>query len=116
MSKQLFLSNKLPFQLVCSTCTLGRAAQNFWGLMPQTPNWKLAQNVMVYQVSSPSEVILPRPHGPEANKGTSSGSPLKIATGGRLQGSADVLKQPQMDLKLGIPSRFGPISSLEFEE
>ena len=38
-----------------------RAAQNFWGLNPQTPNWKWAQNMKVYQVSSPSEVILPRP-------------------------------------------------------
>ena len=51
-----------------------RAAQNFWGLMPQTPNWNLAQNVKVYQVSSRSEV-----------------------SGGRLQGSADVVKQPPMD-------------------
>ena len=38
-----------------------RAAQNFWGLIPQTPNWKLAQNMKVYQVSSLSEVVLPRP-------------------------------------------------------
>ena len=102
----LFRHNTLP----------DSAAQHFWGLIPQTPNWKLAQNVKVYQVSSPSEVVLPRPQSPEANKGTSSGSPLKMASGGRLQGSADVVKRPRMDLKLGIPSCFGPISSLEVEE
>ena len=34
-----------------------RAVQNFWDLIPQTPNWKLAQNVKVYQASSQSEVF-----------------------------------------------------------
>ena len=29
---------------------------------------------------------------------------------------ADVVKRLRMDLKLGITSRFGPISDLEFEE
>ena len=38
-----------------------RAAQIFRGLMLQTPNLKLVQTVKVYQVSSPSEVILPCP-------------------------------------------------------
>ena len=42
-----------------------RAAQNFWGPMLQTPNWKLAQNMKVCQVSSQSEVVLPRPQCPE---------------------------------------------------
>ena len=34
-----------------------RAAQNFWGLIPQTPNWRLAQNVKVYEVSGPSKDV-----------------------------------------------------------
>ena len=42
-----------------------RAAQNFWSLMLQTPNWKLVQTVKLCQVSSPSEVFLPRPQRPE---------------------------------------------------
>ena len=33
--------------------------------MLQTPNWKLAQNMKVCQVSSQSEVVLPRPQCPE---------------------------------------------------
>ena len=33
----------------------------------------------------------------------------------RLQGTADMVNQPRIDLKLGIRSCFGPISSLEFE-
>ena len=44
-----------------------------------------------------------------------SGLPIKMASGGHFWGSTDVVKRPRMDLKLGIPSRFGPISSLEFE-
>ena len=50
-------------QLVHSPAS--RAAQNFWDLIPQTQTWKLAQNVKVYQVSSPSEVVLPRLQSPE---------------------------------------------------
>ena len=42
-----------------------RAAQNFWGPMLQTPNWKLAQNMNVCQVSSQSEIVLPRPQCPK---------------------------------------------------
>ena len=38
-----------------------RAAEIFRGLMLQTPNLKLVQTVKVYQVSSPSEVVLPCP-------------------------------------------------------
>ena len=34
---------------------------------------------------------------------------------GHLRSSGDVVKRPRRDLKLGIPSGFGPISSLEFE-
>ena len=98
-------------------CTLySRAAQNFWGLIPQTPNWKLAQNVKVYQVSSPSEVVLPRPQSPEDDHQRPSLEVSQMTFLYWLRGSADVVKRPPMDLKLGIPSRFGPISSLEFEE
>ena len=88
-----------------------RAAQNFWDLMPQTPNWNLAQDVKVYQVSSPSEVVLPHPQSPEDVGPTS-----KDGVSGHLWGSADMVKRPLMDLKPGVPSRFGPISSFEFEE
>ena len=42
-----------------------RAAQNFWEIIPQTPNWKLAQNVKVYQVSSQSKDVLTRPQSHE---------------------------------------------------
>ena len=42
-----------------------RDVQNFWGLMLQTPNWKLAQNMKVCQVSDQSEVVLPSPQCPE---------------------------------------------------
>ena len=62
----------------------------------------------VYQVSIPSEVVLPRPQSPEDDH-----LPLTMASGGRLRGSAGVVKRPRMELKLGIPSRFGPISNLE---
>ena len=44
-----------------------------------------------------------------------SGLPIKMAFGGLFRGPMAVVKRPRMDLKLGIPSRFGPISSLEFE-
>ena len=78
--------------------------------MLQTPNWKLDQNMKVCLVSSQSEVFY---HVRSAPK--TSGLPIKMASGGRFQGSTDVVKRPGMDLKLGIPSRFGPISSLELE-
>ena len=42
-----------------------RAAQYFWGLNPQTPNWKLAQTVKVYLVSSSSEIVIPHPQSPK---------------------------------------------------
>ena len=44
-----------------------------------------------------------------------SGLPIKMASGGRFRGSTDMVKRPQMDLKLGIPSWFGPIPSLELK-
>ena len=75
--------------------------------MPQTPNWKLAQNMKVYQVSSPSEVVLPRPQTPKDEpEAIFRGRPDILA----------VVKRLRIDLKLGLPSRFGPISSLEFEK
>ena len=38
-----------------------------------------------------------------------------MASGGCFRGFTDVVERPRMDLKLGIPSQFGPILSLEFE-
>ena len=52
----------------------------------------------VYQVSIRSEVILPRRQSPDGNH-----LPLKMASGGRLRGSAEVVKRPRMELKLVIP-------------
>ena len=79
--------------------------------MIQTLNWKLAKNMKVCQVSSQSEVVLPRPpQCPEDVWPT-----YKDGLGDRFRGSTDVVKRPRMDLKLGIPSRFGPISSLKHE-
>ena len=63
-------------------------------------------------IPSPSEDVLPRPHSHEDPNQRPS---LEVSSK-RLQGAADMLKRPRIDLKLGTPSRFGPISSLEFEE
>ena len=48
---------------------------------------------------------------------TSAGLPLKMASGGHLRGSADVVKRPRIDLKLGIPLVLGqfPVWSLRNE-
>ena len=34
-----------------------RAGQNFWGLISQTPNRRLTQNVKAYQVSGPTRDV-----------------------------------------------------------
>ena len=56
----LFKSN-----LILGTCTVSRAAQNFWGLNFQTHNWSLAHNMTAYQVLSPSWDILPYLQSPK---------------------------------------------------
>ena len=93
-------------------CLDSRAAQIFWDLIPQTPNWKLAENVKVYQVSSLPEFVLPRPQSPEDVWLTFKDGLYWLSSGLCRRGKTT----SRMDLKLGIPSRFGPIFSLEFEE
>ena len=85
-----------------------RNAQNIWCLNPQTPKWRLAQKVKVYQVSGPGTLD----HVCRAVK--TSTLPIKKDSVSCFPGSVDVIKHPWMDLKLGAPSRFGPIFSLEF--
>ena len=47
-------------------CTLySRAGQNFGGLISQTPNKRLTQNVKVYQVSGPTRDVWSRPQSPK---------------------------------------------------
>ena len=82
-----------------------RAAQNFWSLMLQTPNWKLVQTVKLCQVSSPSEVFLPRPQRLEDVWPT-----YKDGLWWSFSGCCGRGKKPS-----DIPSQFGAISSLEFE-
>ena len=100
------LKSPLSFELVYVS-----AAQNFWGLIPLTPNLRMAQIVKVYQVPGPSVDVLPRF---ESSENVHHRPDLEVC--GRLQSSPNVVKHPWRDLKLGIPSQFGPISSLEFEE
>ena len=89
-----------------------RGAQNFWDIIPQTRNGILAQDVKVFQVSRPSNV-LPNLEGPK----DAHCLPPMMASGWRLRGSDDVVKHPWIDLKLAfILSCLGPISSLEFGE
>ena len=83
-------------------CTVGHP--KFFGV-----SW-LAQILKVYQVSGPSTDVWPRLQCSEAQ--TFAGL---LAWGGHLRSSANVVKRPRRNLKLGIPSGFGPISSLEFE-
>ena len=74
----------------------------------QTGNWPKTWRYAKFQVN-------PRLFYHVRSAPKTSGLPIKMASGGRFRGSTDVVKRPGMDLKLGIPSRFGPISSLELE-
>ena len=52
-------------KLILRTCTVSRAAQNFWGLNFQTHNWSLAHNMTAYRVLSISWDILPYLQSPK---------------------------------------------------
>ena len=78
--------------------------------MLQTPNLRLAQILKVYQVSGPSGDVWPRLQSSEGVHHRPASLQMF-----RLWSSEDVVKRPWRDLKFGIPSGFGPISSLEFE-
>ena len=45
-----------PVRMLCS-----RAAQIFWGFLPQTPSLSLTQTVTPYQFLGPYNIVLPRP-------------------------------------------------------
>ena len=75
----------------------------------QTGNWPKTWRYAKFQVN-------PRLFCHVRSAPKTSGLPIKMASGGCFRGSTDVVKRPRMDLKLGIPSQFGPISSLEFKD
>ena len=55
-------------RVLAATEVYSRAAQNFWGLISQTPNWRLPQNVKVCEFSGPSRDIWSRPQSPETKR------------------------------------------------
>ena len=63
-----------------------------------------------YQVLGPLVDVLPRPQRLEDAHHT-----LKMAFGGCLQASGDVVKRQPRDPKLGTHSYFGPNSGVEFK-
>ena len=65
------------------------ATQNFWSLIPQTPNLRLDQNVKVHHVLGAYRDIWPRLRSPEDKHFT-----YTKASVGCFWGSANVIKRP----------------------
>ena len=87
---------------------MNRAAQIFWGFLPQTPSLSLTQTMTPYQFLGPYSIVLPRHESFEVGH-------FKANIEIRWPILKLVVKQCRRDLKIGMESGFGSNSMMEFE-